>query len=107
MHWTHVLTKKEKKHLRENVTVLTGMSSKQVVINELKQCDCDECRAILDKLTAKPTGRAATYVIPVEPVVIPMKSSQRPGQILGHLVDISAGSGGIMGSALSKILTTP
>ena len=88
MHWTHVLTKKEKKHLRENVTVLTGMSSKQVVINELKQCDCDECRAILDKLTAKPTGRSATYIIPVEPVVIPhqMLAAARTNT-MGSLVD--------------------
>ena len=89
MHWTHILTKKEKKHLRENVTVLTGMSSKQVVINELKQCDCDECRAILAKImSTKPTGRSATYIIPVEPVVIPhqMLAAARTNT-MGSLVD--------------------
>lgn len=53
-HWTKVLTDKEKTHLRQWVTVLTGMTSKQVVIEELKKSrGCYECKMILDKLEVK------------------------------------------------------
>ena len=88
MHWTHILTKKEKKHIKDNVARLIGMSCKKDVIDALKQCDCNECRAILAKLTAKPTGRSATYVIPVEPVVIPHETLKAARtNTMGHLVD--------------------
>jgi hypothetical protein len=54
MHWTHILTAKEKKHMHENVTVLTGMNCKSVTIGELKKSrGCLQCRLILEKLEGK------------------------------------------------------
>ncbi len=50
MGWTKILSKKEKIHLRENVTILTGMREKAVVIELLRKCDCPECKQILSKL---------------------------------------------------------
>lgn len=48
--WTKILTTKEKAHLREYAARLTGLYDKKVVIENLRTCDCLECKAILNKL---------------------------------------------------------
>jgi len=54
-HWTGLLTKKEKTHLKEFVMPLQGLvCSKDIAIEQLKKSrDCRECDLIMHKLTDK------------------------------------------------------
>ena len=51
MRWTKILTREDKLHLRQNVTMLTGLQDRNAVMEQLNRCtSCPECRRLLEKI---------------------------------------------------------